>query len=722
MRLLYELMILLLILPAVLLAQTKQPVDYVNMMIGTAGEHETEYGGTIPAVCTPFGMTQWCPATRINGISKTMYHHNDSSLIGFMATHQPAIWMGDYGFFTLMPQTDKLKISPQERAVKLDRSKEIATPYYYKVEYLDMFGRTITTEMTATSRSSFFHIRYAADAKPILFVEAGREKEGGYVEIVPEEQEIRLYNKERHDAHLGPKLYNLKGYYVLKFSQPFVEFGTWENSLISKDMRQEEGSSVGAYVEFPLGMRYLDIRIGTSFIGFEQAEINLSNEIPEYKSFSETVEYVKTEWNGKLSQIQIEEASEDDLSIFYTALFHTLQYPREFSEYGSYYSPFDEKVHRGISYTAYSLWDTFRAQHPWLLLLAPERVNDMITALVQMYKEGGWIPKWPNPSYTNIMIGTHGDAVIADAFRNGYCDYDVQTAYQAIRKNAFVVPRRDRHYSWGDRDFWNGSYEARAGLTSYIERGYVASDETKESVARTLEFALDDYCIAQMACQLGHKEDAKILMRRSRNYVNLYNSQTGFFQARKADGTWDNAGEGFTEGANWTYRFCVMQDVPGMIELMGGKDEFISRLDSTFDFGYYRHDNEPCHHYAYLYNACGRLDKTQLRIPVIIEDNYKNSPDGLSGNDDCGQMSAWYLFSSLGFYPLTPASGEYAIGIPRFRYIRIELPRKKELIIKAPALEKGKLLLHVRFNGEMLDKPYIAVEEIMKGGVLEFLP
>ena len=399
-----------------------------------------------------------------------------------------------------------------------------------------------------------------------------------------------------------------------------------------------------------------------------------------------------------------------------------MQYPREFSEYGKYYSPFDDKVHEGVSYNAFSLWDTFRAQHPLLLLTAPERVNDMITALVQMYKEGGWIPKWPNPTYTNIMIGTHADAVIADAYINGYRNYDVESAYQAIRKNAFTPPVDDEQHRWGDRALWNGSYEARGGLTDYLKLGYVAEDITDESVARTLEFALDDYCIAQMANKLGYEEDYKILMRRAKNYKNLYNPQTGFFNAKNKDGTWANAHAGFTEGSNWVYLFCVMQDVAGMIELMGGKKAFIDKLDTTFDGGHYRHDNEQGHHYAYLYNHCNRLDLTQIRIPPILESHYKNKPDGLSGNDDCGQMSAWYIFSCMGFYPLTPASGEYALGIPRFNNITVELPKGKVLHIKADNPAKNKKLTSIKFNNKKLKQAFIPVDELMNGGMLEFNP
>lgn len=697
-----------------------QPVvDYVNMRIGTDGVNPTEYGGTTPAVGAPFAMTQWCPATRINGISRTMYHHRDTTLIGFMATHQPAIWMGDYGFMTLMPQSGRLKITPAERRVKLKHTDEILSPYYYKVAYQDK--GTITTELTATSRASFFHISYPKNEKAYLFLEAGREKEGGFIEIFPDKQEIHIYNKEVHDAHLGPKMPGFSGYYVLKISSPFVAYGTWNNGTVTGKQKIETGSSVGGYIEFPAGTDIVDVRIGSSFISFEQAAQNLAKEIPGKMSFQKMVKRNKTVWNELLSRVKVEDDDKNELVIFYTALFRTLQFPREFSEYGHYYSPFDGKIHKGVSYNAYSLWDTFRAEHPWLQWIVPERVNDMIQSLVQMYKEGGWIPKWPNPTYTNIMIGTHADAVIADAYINGFRGYDVQTAYEAIRKNAYVPPANDENCRWGDRAFWNGHYEARGGLTNYLKKGYVASDKTNESVARTLEFALDDYCIAQMAKALGHEYDYDDLMNRSSNYRSIFNRESKCFQARKADGNWDGEHVGFTEGANRTYQFCVMQDPVGLIGMMGGKEDFMSVLDDVFNNGHYRHDNEPCHHYVYLYNYCDRLDKTQQRLPHILAANYKNSPDGLSGNDDCGQMSAWYIFSTLGFYPVTPASGRYALGIPHFKQIQIQLPDKRKLTIRAPKVRERIELKDIRFNGVKLDTPFIEINKLREGGVLEFL-
>jgi predicted alpha-1,2-mannosidase len=703
-------------------------VDNVNMMIGSDGVKKSAYGGTTPAVGTPFAMTQWCAATRVNGISRTMYRYSDKNIIGFMATHQPAIWMGDYGFMTIMPESGQLNIRPEERQAPLDHQLEIAKPYYYKVEYTKNGTemQRVKTEFTATSHASFFRITYSRKSTAYMYIEAGRENAGGSIEIVPESNEIRVYNREQHDAEkemyaeIGPEAPNFKGYYVLKFSKPFKTYGTYNNNQLEEGKKNENGSSVGGYVSFDKGTDIVDVRIGSSFISFKQADYNLLQEIPLKASFSQIVKKVKNTWEEKLSKVSIQTDNQDQRTTFYTAMFRTMQYPREFSEYGKYYSAFDGKIHNGISYNDYSLWDTFRAEHPWLQIIAPERVNGMVEGLVHIYEEGGWLPKWPNPSYTAIMIASHADAVIADAYINGFRGYNTEKAYEAVRKDAFVAPDSDLYYMWADRALWHGQYEARGGLAYYLSHGWVASDRTKESVSRTLEFALDDYCIAQMAKAMGKTADYDSLMSHSQNYRNLYNPATKFFQARKTDGKWDTDEEGFTEGAKWTYQFCVMQDVPGLIKLMGGDNNFATLLDENFDGNHYCHINEPGHHYVYLYDYCGHLDKAQKRIPGILKDNYKNSIDGLSGNDDCGQMSAWLIFSSMGFYPVTSASGVYALGIPAYKKLSVDLPSGNKLTVLAPDLGTKETLLDISFNGRKLDKPFINISELMKGGTLVF--
>lgn len=730
----------------------KDPVDYVNMFIGTTMRpedigkiHPAEYGGVVPAVCTPFGMTKWTAATRVNDISIVSYNYADSTLIGFQATHQPLIWMGDFGFFSFMPQINKLRIKPEERAVKIDHSKEKACPYHYQITYNEPTGYSILTEMTATSRCAKFRITYPEGQKPILFLEAARDllkntksffasrtrvlKErndnpGGWIEILPEKNEIRILNSEIQDAHLGPQLKNFGCYYILKFNTSFNAYGTWKEDNVNAQQLSESGADIGGYVEFGNANQVVEIDISSSFVSFQQAEENLGKEISKGIEFEKLVDENREKWNNLLSRASIFGASEDDLAIFYTSFFRTQLFPAEFSEYGKYYSAFDGQIHEGKSYTSYSIWDIFRAQFPWLQMVVPERAGDMITALLQNYKEGGWLPKFPNPTYSNIMIGTHADAMIADAYVNGLQNFDAKIAYEAIRKNAFTPPSNDLKHRWEDRHVWTeDGYEARGGLTNYIKLGYVASDFTDESVSRTLEFALDDYCVAQMANGMGQNDDYNLLINRSRNYRNLYNKDSGFFQARKTDGSWDEGDTGFTEGANWTYLFCVMQDMPGLIKEMGGEENFEKRLDEVFEQNHYVHGNEPGHHYAYSYNFCNQLNKTQVRVTQLLNNYYRNTPDSFVGNEDVGQMSAWYLFSCLGFYPFCPASGQYALGIPLYEKAILNLPNGKVLTIKAQGRKsKDENLLTIKFNGQELKTPFIGIKDLWGGGLLEFLP
>lgn len=640
----------------------QSPVDHVNMMIGTTGAHRSGYGGLVPEVSTPFGMTKWCAATRLNMISKRMYHYDDSVLIGYMGTHQPVVWMGDYGFLTIMPQMESLKVRLDERAVPFSYEGEVSTPYYYRNYIRPARGIRITTEIAATSRSAFFKFTYDGKGEPILFLEATREddpNEGawGYTEIIPERNEVRIYNTDhQEDNHLGPELKNFKGYYVLKFDKPFTRWGTWQEDYgenehqeglrggleanrkegnkkegnkkeeknsqktrvsVQKGNRIFEGSHSGGYVKFNRNTELVQVRIGSSFISFEQATENLEREIQEGKSFEMVMEDTKKDWNEMLGRVTIETGNPDDRTLFYSMLLRTLQYPREITEYGRYYSAFDGQVHEGISYNAFSLWDTFRSQHPWLQIIAPERVEEMMQALVQMYEQGGWMPKWPNLTYTNSMIGTHGDIVIADAWMNGFRNFDIKTALASMMKNAFVPPLGND--DWKPGKLW--TYEAKAGLPSYLKNGYVAADVTRQSVSRTLEFALDDYCLAQLAKNMGKVEEYKLFTERSKNYRNLFNPETERFDPRNYDRSWTSdmvVHRTYTEGRYWTYMFCVMQDVPDLIDLMGGEENFIRKLDENFDEGHYKHDNEPGQHYAYLYNYAGMHEKTQQRVRTII--------------------------------------------------------------------------------------------------------
>lgn len=713
-------------------SQELSKLKYVNSFIGSTGATDSDYGGTIPSVAPPFAMTQWCAMTRENYISQNPYNYRDSTILGFIGTHQPAIWMGDYGFVSLLPSTGKVKISPKDRALRFKHDDEIASPYFYSVETKNEEDKKIKTEIASTLRCAIFNITYPKTDDSYVFVEASRkisnEKEfKGFVNILPESNEIIGYNSDRYSHMYGPDSPNFKGYFVMQFSKPFARHGTWENDSVAKGQIQKEGDHIGAYVYFDTSEgEVVQVKIASSFVSIEQARQNLKHEIPHW-DFERVVKENKNEWEKYLNRISVESESEDQKACFYTAMYRTLQYPRIFSEYGKYYSAFDDSIHEGISYNDYSLWDTFRALHPWLTIFAPEHVNPMIQSLLQTYDEGGWLPKWPNPTYSNIMIGTHADAVIADAFVKKFRGYDLEKAYEAVYKNAMTPPLNDTLMKWGDREITK-LYEGRAGLTYYKQLGYVPSDKTAESVSRTLEFAYDDFCIAQIAKGLGKKDDYNYFTSRSKNYKNVYNHKTGFMSARNYKGDFlddikisaDSVGqvveEGITEGTKWTYLFCAMHDVNGLKEVLGGQDKFVGMLDRTFDEGHYQHRNEPGHHYIYLYNYAGQPWKAQEKVWKHASLNYRNAPDGLSGNDDCGQMSAWLTFSSIGFYPVSPGSGQYVIGSPMFPKVTLNLTEQynKTIIIRADGVSEGKKYIKsVTIDGKPLKKPFIDHEVLV---------
>lgn len=704
----------------------RDTVEYINSLIGSTGPSESDYGGTIPSVAPPFAMTQWCAMTRENYISRNPYNYRDTTLIGFIGTHQPAIWMGDYGFVSMLPSSGEIEISAEERAQEFSHENEKASPYFYSVEAKAKNGKTIRTEMASSLRCAIFNVSFPAGSDNHIFVEASRkitdEKEfEGYIQIIPESNEIIGYNSDRYSYMLGSDIPNFKGYFVMQFSKSFIRKGIWKQNQLFENRTEQNGDHLGGYVYFDTKKdEILQVKIASSFISIEQARENLSKEIPDW-DFQQVVTKNKADWKKYVDRVSVEGGTEDQKTVFYTALHRTLQYPRIFSEYGKYYSAFDNTVHQGVSYNDYSLWDTFRAQHPWLTIVAPEHVSPMVQSLLQMYDEGGWMPKWCNPTYSNIMIGTHADAVVADAFVKGFKDYDLNKAYSAVYKNAMTPPDNDANMRWADREVTK-LYEGRGGLTWYKEKGYVPADKTAESVSRTLEFAYDDFCVAQIAKGLGKTEDYNYFMNRSQNFRNVYNSETGFMSARNFDGSFLNeinshvdesdqvVEEGITEGGKWTYLFCVMQDMEGLISLTGGKEKFTSILDRNFDEGHFQHRNEPGHHFIYLYNYAGNPARTQEKIWEHTPLNYKNAPDGLSGNDDCGQMSAWLIFSSMGFYPVCPGDGQYAIGSPLFPQITLKLPapyNNTVTIIAEGVAEGNKYIKSLTMDGKPITKPFI---------------
>ena len=475
------------------------------------------------------------------------------------------------------------------------------------------------------------------------------------------------FSTNRMDAHLGYPLPNFRGWY---------------------------------YVERPTDR---DLRIGLSLISLEQAKRNLEAEMPGGDSFETVVAMARAKWEEQLGRVKIE-APDEVKRIFYTGLYHCSLYPRRIDEEGRYYSAFDDKVHEGRMYTSFSLWDTYRVEHPLLILLNPERVGDMMQSLLRMYQEGGWLPKWPNPSYTGIMTGAPAEIVLAEAMAKDVDGFDYGLARKAIRKNATMPQKFDETRRWENRGRFGREPETRAGLTSYLKRGYVACDQTAESVSRTLDFSFAD---------------------RNRNYTNLWNATARRFLPRKANGEWDASAQGaYTECNADTALWCVPHDVEGLVALLGGPAAFERELDRYFDEIFFKpneqgssfHGNEPTHHTAYLYNRIGKPEKTQRRVRDILTRCYSSNRRGFDGNEDCGAMSAWYVFSALGLYPLDPASAEYEIGSPLVKSAQIGKLRIK---VNGYSPERYRVK-SVSFNGNPITNWKIRHADILKGGELVF--
>ena len=690
------------------------PIDWVNLYIGT-GSGPIGYGRTMPYVVPPFGMTSWTPQTRQNKQGGVSYKYEDTSISGFMGTHQAALWMGDYGYLTMMPEIDSLKTAPAERKLPFTHADETVAPDYYSVSMDAGQSRKIRTEITATARCGYLRFTFPANDSSLVMVEASRPNVAGSVHVNAAAREITGYNPDRMDSNLGPfTLPNFKGYFVLQFRKAFSGSGTYPE-------QPQAGESLGAYAKFKTSEgEVIEARVGTSFLSIEQARKNLRAEIPDW-DFEAVRKSIRSEWNKKLSQVSIEGATDDQRRILYTGLYHAMLYPRTFFEQDHYYSAFDDKVHPGVAYTDYSMWDIFRAEYSLLTLLAPERIDGMVQALLNDYQEGGWMPKWPNPSYTNIMIATHADSLVAESMMKGFHGFNQKLAWDAVYKDAMTPPDGDTNHQWRDREP-HTPYEARGGLTYLKELGYIPADKTAEAASSTLEDSYDDWCVAQVAKALGKTSDYEFFLKRSQNYKHLFNADTGFMQAKNSDGAWASPKAGWTEGNAWVYTWDVLHDIPGLIQLMGGNEKYNAQLDAYFNGDHNWHSNEPSHHVGYLYDYGGQPWKTQEKVREIANNEYANQPSGLDGDDDCGQMSAWYIFTALGFYPVNPASGDYMIGSPLYTRATLNLANGKRFTVIADNNSaKNVYIQSATLNDKPLTIPVLRYNDIVSGATLKLV-
>ena len=730
-------------------------VGFVDPLIGTACHRvdESNYAGMVPAVGVPFGGVKWVPMTRLSEIGRVSYGDSDPNFLGFVGTRQPCPWMGDFGQFSVQARVGTVETDFARRGYAFDRARSVFTPYYCKV--VDASG--IVSEVAAASHAAILRFTYPKGSTGRhIVIDASRSYQGALTERRPAQGGIDFtdglhrcvlaHNHDLMNAELDPALSNWCGHARFCLMQRYMEFGTYADGRLLPGSVSARGDACGGWITFGPEIETVVIKVGMSAVS---ADKTYDNQIEELggcggDEFSELVERGRSEWNRKLATVEIE-ADEDVKKIFYTALYHSLQFPTEFSEAGKYYSAFDFKVHDGVAYTSYSLWDTYRAEHPLLTIIAPERVNGMINSLLAAYREGGWLPKWPNPGYTGIMVGGPAEIVLAEAWVKGFRGFDVNLAYEAVRKNATQPQPNDLACRWSDRAKWCGYPETRAGLSCYQTLGYVAADRTSESVSRTQDFGHDDLAAAVLAEAAGHTDEAREFRLRSRNYTNLWNAAAGTFLPRNADGSWSlqpgdlESPEGerwkavnYTEQTPQTACWGIAYDTDGMAAMMGGKAAMESRLDDYFAHHFYdkangtmsRHENETTHHVAYLYAALGCFDKCARQVRRILTDCYSAERWGMEGNDDCGQMSAWYVFSALGFYPLDPVSGEYVIGSPLVSGATLRIgapysPAVFTIAVKNQSKENS-LVKSVKLNGVELTSRRLRHADIVAGGLLEF--
>ncbi|QCB43718.1 glycoside hydrolase family 92 protein [Sphingomonas sp. PAMC26645] len=750
---------LALVAPAPILAQTKataaasangamqpqdQPsVDLVNPLMGTDSDYTLSYGNTYPAVAVPWGMNFWTPVTGKTN-SGWGYTYDANTINGIKQTHQPSPWMNDYAAFSLMATTGALKVKEDERASWYSHKAEDSRPYSYKVYLADY---DVTAEVAPTNRAAQFRFTFpqSNDAHIILDGYAG----GSMVSIDKAKRRITGYVRNNH----GGVPDNFHNYFVAEFDHDFAVSQTWDGKGQVTATPTREGDHVGAVVSFKTRKgEQVGVKVASSFISLEQAERNLRGEIGG-DGFEQTKTKAKAIWQREFDRVQVTDPNLDNRRIFYSALYRMLQFPRMFHEVDAkgqtvHYSPYDGKVHPGFLYTDNGFWDTWRAVFPFFALMYPERDSEIMQGLVNTYKESGWLPEWASPGHRDVMIGSNSANLIADAYLNGVRGFDVETLYQAMVKNATTSQGRPV-----DKKGKVVGAVGREGVEYYNRLGYVPYDVgINENAARTLEYATADFSISRLAAALGKTEDAKLYATRAQNYRKLYDTQSGWMRGRNKNGSWSTPfspykwGDAFTEGNALHYSWSVMQDVQGLADLMGGREAFVKRLDSIFttppifddsyygqtiheiremqivDMGQYAHGNQPIQHMTYLYDWAGAPWKTQYHVRDVMKKLYSPAPDGYPGDEDNGQTSAWYVFSALGFYPVTPAVGQYAIGSPLFQTVKLTMPGGKTLTIEAANNGPGNVYIQsASFNGTPHDKPWLTRAALQQGGTLRFV-
>ena len=694
--------------------------QYVNTFIGAA-----DNGHTFPGACRPFGMIQTSPVTGAVGWRYcSEYVYEDSVIWGFTQTHLNGTGCMDLGDILVMPVTGNRHRAWDGYRSSFQKNSESATPGYYTVT-LDEPG--VKAELTATLHTALHRYTYnkADSASVLIDLQHGPAWNEKQYHSQVKTCDVKWENDSTLSGHVRNSVWVDQDYFfTLQFNRPVI------NTVDLPMGETEKGRRIVATFDLQPGEEVL-MKIAMSTTGVEGAKANMAAEQPGW-DFEGTRKQAKDEWNSYLSRIEME-GTPDEMTNFYTCFYHALIQPNEISDVdGKYRNAADSIVTAtgGKFYSTFSLWDTYRAAHPFYTMIVPERVDGFVNSLIDQAEVQGFLPIWGLWGKENYcMIANHGVSVVAEAYAKGFKGFDAERAFQAIKQTQTV------------------SHKLKSNWEDYMKYGYFPTDLTAaESVSSTLESVYDDYAAADMARRMGKTEDAAYFSKRADFYKNLFDPTTKFMRPRKSDGTWkspfdptqaahaESNGGDYTEGNAWQYTWHVQHDVPGLIALLGGEEAFTNKLDSLFTvelrtqladvtglIGNYAHGNEPSHHVTYLYTLAGKPERTQELIRQIFDTQYRPAPDGLCGNDDCGQMSAWYMFSAMGFYPVNPVSGEYVFGAPQMPKFVLHLQDGKTFTVLAEGLSKEhKYVESITLNGEPYTKNYITHEDIMKGGTLVY--
>lgn len=741
-------------------SSSKAPVDYVDPMIGT-----DFFGHTFPGATLPRSMVQLSPDSGVKGWTYSSgYAYKDNSIIGFSHTHLSGVGYTACGDVLLMPTiTDQILVTPGDKSdpdkgyrSRFSHQNESATPGYYSV-LLDDYN--IKAELTVTQRVGLHRYTFPAADKAPIVLDLGHTIGGTWDDDI---SHLQILNDS---TVVGTKSsQGVKVFFVARFNKPFNYYGTFDAGYFTPESgasifpykNEEKGRKIGAFLVYRTEeSEQVLVKVGISFTSIEGAKRNLDTELDHW-DFDRVKAEARSVWNEEISRITVEDPSEEKKQIFYTSMYHSILPQQISNDVDGNYMGMDGEVHaitEGDFYPSFSCWDTYRTQHPLQTIYYPDHIDNMIRSIDLKAKEYGWLPAQHfRNEFGQGMVGDHLVPIITDAYMKGYRDYDIESLYEAMKTKALTLPPT--------------SSEGRSGLDLIMDLGYAPCDEVTESVPNTLELSYNDWCIAQLAKELGKEDDYGLFMARSRNYENLYDAESGFFRPKKANGEWlphigSNEQEiisngehsyyryfdpllvgrrpnrHFTESNAWQYLWSVQHDPAGLIQLMGGNEAFNQRLDEFFEMpvtisppkyvgvvgtlGQYVHGNQPSHHVAYLYNFAGKPWKTQKKVRQVMDQLYRTGPGGLCGNEDMGSLSSWYMLSAMGIYPVAPGSTSYSIGSPLMEKVDIKLPEGKQFTIQANNNSDENIYIQsCSLNGKVVKNALLDHSEIMAGGKLVF--